>query len=307
MKRLLSFVVSLVVGGFLFAWVIERIGWEEIWSVLVEFSGLKGISIFSLTILILAIGAIRWRIILKSQGHDISFFRTLQIYAVRSLHDVPFPKALASNFIDRILEMTVYIAFIFGGVLVFLFHTRVAPPQVVWIALGFTILVVGALAFFYFRSFQRKSILHMFIVRSKFQDMWEMEQEMFQFFHWNNPVLWKGLALSFLKSGVAFARAWLLVALLSKAIGPLTAFSVLAFQYIALIVPIPASLGAHDALQAFAFGAAGLGSSTGAAFAFLIRAIELVAALMGIFLLARIGIMLLRARVIETFNRIVKP
>lgn len=326
MKRLLLFLLFLFLGIGLFAWVVQRIGWEEIQYSLSLFSGPKGFSILLLTLFMLGAGAVRWRVILRSQGYAIPFSRLWQIYmgsftimfftpmmflgaelfrtyAARKLHDVPFSKAFASNIIDRLLEITAYIPVIFLGVWFFLWRTGSASPQLLSISLGILLLLAAAVVFLYSRSFRRKSILRLFVRRNQLQDMWELEHEVFRFFRWNSRAMWEGLFWSFLKSGIALSRAWLLLLFLGKYFGFFAALSILSFQYLALFVPIPASLGSHDAIQAFAFEAFGGGSSTGVAFAFLMRTVEAAAALLGIVLVAHVVLLLLRGKVMEVFGK----
>ena len=68
------------------------------------------------------------------------------------------------------------------------------------------------------------------------------------------------------------------------------ALAISGFYYLSTMVPIPASLGIQDGLQAFAFGALGIGASFGTAFTLIIRAAEIAVALIGMIFLFQLGI-----------------
>ena len=65
------------------------------------------------------------------------------------------------------------------------------------------------------------------------------------------------------------------------------------------MIPIPAALGSHEAIQTFAFNSLGLGAATATAFTMIIRAAELIVALVGVIALFRLGILLIKNRVIK--------
>ncbi len=103
--------------------------------------------------------------------------------------------------------------------------------------------------------------------------------------------MWKGVGLSFLRAAVMYVRTWLLIVfLLGKGIGLLPALSILGFSYLAVMIPIPAALGSHEAIQTFAFNSLGLGASSATAFTMIIRGAELIIALAGIMILFKFGI-----------------
>ena len=116
--------------------------------------------------------------------------------------------------------------------------------------------------------------------------------------------MWKGLALSLLRSSAALARTWFLILFLGKAIGLLPSVTVLALFYLALLIPIPAALGSHDAIQAFAFGHMGIGAHTGAAFALVIRVAELILAFVGAFFFLRVGTVLVKSLFIRKASKV---
>ena len=106
--------------------------------------------------------------------------------------------------------------------------------------------------------------------------------------------MWKVVGLSFLRAATMCLRVWFLISFLGKSIGALPALSILGFSYLAAMIPIPTALGSHEAIQAFAFNSLNLGISTAAAFTMIIRGAELIVASIGIIVLFRLGIPLLK-------------
>jgi uncharacterized protein (TIRG00374 family) len=321
MKKILLFFLSLIVGIVLLVGVVKFVGWDEIWSAFYIFTGWQGMVIVFLTALMLFFGMWKWKIILKSQGYDISnknlagpylagfsliyFFPILVMggeifrgYVLREKFGVPWRKGIVSVIIDKILEATSFLIVILAGVAYFLLKIGL-PPQNLAILLGSIILFLTLVTgFFYFQSFRRKSIAKFFlgaINRNKFLngEALEVEKEILGFFRLNKKAFWEGLALAFLRVGATWLRCWVLILFLGKTIGVLPALSILGFYYIALFIPIPAALGTHEIVQTFSFSALGIGAGVAPVFTMIQRGSEVILAVVGILLFLRLGMGLL--------------
>lgn len=249
-------------------------------------------------------------------------------YLLNKKHSIAWPKAIASVTIDRILSWTANLVAIFFGICLFMFNPTVRQSLGNGLANNFStknlgiifaatfVFFAGAMIFFYFRTFRKESIFKIFfgllslkkrskgfLVNSK-EKVLEAEQEIFSFFKPKKGAMWRCLGLSFLRIMVILLRTWLLVVFLGKAIGLLGASSLLAFFLLSALVPVPAQLGVHDAAQAFAFSALGLGAGTGLAFAMIIRAAQLLIVLFGLLVLLKLGFELLRGRILEKVGKI---
>ena len=336
MKKVLFFLISLAIGAGLLIWTTRLIGWEEIESAFRVFSFRAGIIILSLTILASLIRAWRWKTILKSQGYNVHVLDTLEYYLsgvaiaffmpmvllggeifrgydLKEKYNMPWSKSIASVVIDRVLELTVYaIATIFGLVF-FLTYTSLPSYKTGIIVFSLVLLVIALISFFYFKSYRRESIIHFFLKKFNAKNLngvdtaIEVEKEIFQYFHPNKKLIWQGLGLSVLVELVLWARTFLLILFLGKHVSIFLAFSVVAFSSLAIIAPIPAALGSHDAVQSFVFTTLGLGAGTGAAFVLVIRGAELALALIGLFFFFKFGAerlqSLLLKKIGKLFNR----
>ncbi|MCP6726871.1 MAG: flippase-like domain-containing protein [Patescibacteria group bacterium] len=328
MKRFLLSVFSLIIGVILFGVVIGNVGWQGIWDTIILLSGPKWVLIFLLSTAIWFVSSIRFKRILDGMGYSlpvlvlwptylagfaISFLMPMLIlggelfraYVIRDRFNIPFQKGAASVLIERLLEMTVLFVIIVFGFLFFFISVGLPSKELTYIALGIVITVASLLIFFYIRTFKNKSIVRFFSRGTGNGDILELEREVFRFFTFRNPRFWEGLMWSVIKNLFALARAWLLIIFLGKTISLLPILSILSFFYISMLIPIPAALGIHDAFQAFAFGALGVGASTGAAFALIIRAVEFLLAFIGIILVVPLSINFIKNRFLERIGKII--
>ncbi len=331
MKKIILFLSSLVIGLAILIWIVNFIGWQEVKLTFIAFSGWEGLIIVVLSVLILIIGGLRWKEILHNQGKNVPFlslFRiylagfsitffapillfggeTFKAYLLKKKHSIPWNKAMASVVIDRIIEFTVYLLVILGGI-TFLF-SKSFPLGSLEIILGTAIVVfLAGVTFFYVKTFKKQSIVKafwkFFNPGLKNEEPFETEKEFFKFFNLKKSSFWKAILLSFLKSGLALTRVWFLLLCLGKGLNFLYSLSILSFSYLSLAIPIPAALGIHEAFQAFIFNALGLNVSIVPVFTMVIRGAEMIVALIGIFFFFRMGTKLLGAILFKKIDSLI--
>ncbi len=319
MKKFFLFLISLIIGIVLFVWIGKTVGWQEIKNAFLIFTGWNGIVIFILTFLIMLFGAWRWQETLKAQNVEISFFElfkaflagfsviflapvllwageVLRGYVLRRKNKVSWTQVMTSVFIDRILEWTVNLIVIVLGSLYFLYKIGLPSKNLLIIFGGVFLFFFFVISYFYFKVLKRESIIRFIFKISGFKNfdqrnfLLEAEKQIFNFFRWENKKLQKTFSLSFLRAGAMLLRAYILIIFLGKNIGLLSSLSVLGFTYLAAMIPIPAALGSHEAIQTFAFNSLGLNISIAAAFTMIIRAAELLFALAGLTIIFKVGV-----------------
>lgn len=326
MKKLLLFLISLLVGLGLFFWVLETVGWQEIKRAFLAFTGWKGLVIFALTFLIMLVSNWKWKEILKSENVKISFselFRSylagfalmflapiifwggelFRGYVLKEKNSVPWHKGMGSVIIDRILEWTTNLIIILIGGIFFVFLINFPPLKLLTIFGGALLVALLAIGLFYFKCIKNESIIG-FILRNNKNQPLETEKEVFSFFNFKKPAVWKCFGISFLRAGIMYLRAWVLILFLGKNFGPLESLSILGFSYLAAMIPTPTSLGSHEAIQTFAFSSFGIGASTATAFTMIIRGAELIFALAGIIIFFRLGIDLLKKTLLTKVDKV---
>jgi uncharacterized protein (TIRG00374 family) len=218
-------------------------------------------------------------------------FLSGEIFRVVDVHKegkIPLSKATASVIIERILEWTVNIIFIFFALFFFAFKLEFLPLQVLYIFGLALVLFVGMVAFFYFKAFRQRGIVRGIVRKFTSKELSEgntaiaIENEILKFFqgkkHFN-----KGLAISVLRAGVIVVRTWLLIIFLTGInIGLPAALSIVGLTFFSALIPIPTSLGSHEVIQAASFDALGLEASAATAFTMIIRACETIISLVGL-------------------------
>lgn len=316
MKKFLLLLFSFVIGVALFIWVAKTAGFQELKKDILVLGGKEGIIIIGLSLLIAGLGAWKWKEILKGEGIDISFKNLIgphlsgfsimflapillwaaeifRGYVIKKRNAVPWSKGMASVIIEKILDWTVNLIVILIGSLFFFSSMGLPPIDLVFIFGGVILVFFAGLFFFYFRCIKRKSIVGFFIKNDK-NKILEIEREIFDFFKKGGPYVWRSVFLAFLKTAAMYVRVWFLILFLGKTISALPALAILGFYYLAVMIPIPAALGSHEAIQIFAFNFFGLGISTAAAFTMITRVADLLVAILGIAILFRLGIILLK-------------
>jgi len=317
-KQKILLIFSFILGLGLFLWLGKMIDWKEIGKAFEVFNGWQGLTIIALSFVIAYLGALRWKEILKDCGVETSFVNLFKIYLggysmmylfpilvwggefyrmyglVNEKH-IDWRKTTASVVIERILEWTVNIIFIFLGLAYFIYNVFF-PPKELMVVFGIALLFfVGILSFFYTKVYGKESIVKIVVKRffkkeiSVDNGALMVEKEIYEFFNLKNNSFKKGIILSVLRALVMQLRTWMLIFFLGSAIGFWSSLSVLSFTYISSLIPIPTSLGSHEALQFFAFQSIGLTASMATVFTMVIRAGEMIVSSVGIIFLIRSG------------------
>lgn len=321
-KKTAFFLVSLLIGAALLFWVIESVGWIEIKKAFLTFEGWQALVIIGLTLTIPIIGTWRWREVLEGEGIDLQFKKLFRLYlagfpfmfffpmilmsgevfrgyALRKKLSVSWPKSMASIVLDRLLDWTVGLGVVFIGVVFFLFKIGF-PPRRISLIFGGTFLILGAaLFFFYLKSFRKESILKLFGISNG--RAIEVENNIFHLFKSKTLIL-RIFSLSLIIGLIKLLRIWLLVIFLGEIISFIAAVSFLGFFYLAIMLPIPASLGSHELIQTFAFKSLGLEAGTAPAFTMILRGADLILALVGGVALIKLGWELMKSTLLEKIS-----
>lgn len=328
MKKFLLLLISFAAGLGIFIWIGKTVGWQEIKNAFLVFTGWQGLVIFGLTLLGMVVGVWKWKVILRGNGIQIPFKNlfgpylagfaamylvpvvvwggeTFRSYALKEKHSIPWTKGMASVITDRIMEWTANLAVIFFGTSFFFLNIGLPPAKLAVILGSIFLFFLIVLSFFYFKCIKRESIVNFFIKINNDNQPLEIEKEIFIFFKLKKKAMWKAFGLSFFRTAIMYFRTFLLILFLGKSVGALPALSILGFTYFAAMIPIPAALGSHEAIQTFAFGSLGLGSSTATAFTMIIRTAELIIALFGLIIFCRLWIILLKDRLLKRLDKIV--
>ncbi|MFH1401524.1 MAG: lysylphosphatidylglycerol synthase transmembrane domain-containing protein, partial [Parcubacteria group bacterium] len=300
-------------------WILKVVGWQEIKDSLRIFTGWKGFIIVFLTLVIALVNNWKWREILRGENIKISFGKLFSVYLagyalmflapiiiwggeilrgylLKKKNFIPWSKGMASIVIDRIFEWTANLTVIILGICFFLSKISIIPRNLEVLFGILLFFFLAAIIYFYLKVFNKKSAIKSlagFLGLKKIEEkstLMETEKEIFLFFRIKNKFMWKALVLSFLHAAAMLARIWLAIVFLGKSIGLVQSLSILGFNYIAVMIPIPAALGSHEAIQTLVFSALGLGRSNATAFAMIVRGAEIMLSLSGVAILFKLGV-----------------
>jgi len=326
MRKFFLFLISLLIGIFLFSWVLKSVGWQEIKRAFLIFTLWQGIAILIFTFGKILTATWKWKVILISEGIDLPFLNLLNIYlsgfsilyffptaflggeifqsyVLKKKHNIPWTKGMAASFSDQILDWTTNLVVIFFGIIFFILKIAFLPKKIALISFVLFPLALFSISYFYFKAFRKESIIKFLFKRfshnAQNAEALEIEKEIFNFFNFKKSSFWKGIFIAFFEEIFFLLRIWFLVNFFGKNINFLSTLSILAFSYLAMMIPIPAVLGIHEGVQAFAFNALKLGVGLGTAFALVIRGADMILALIGIFISFKLGSELLREELLK--------
>ncbi len=321
MKRYLLFLSSFLIGIVLFVWVIKFVGWKEIKNAFSVFKWREGLLILLLTFALLLTSMWKWKEVLKGMGINLSYFsflnpffagysiiylapmimfggETFRVYFLKEKNSVPLEKGAASVIADRVLDITTNLLIVVLGLGLFIFKIGLLPKKWTIFLGGSFLFWLAGIVFFYVKTFKKESMVRTFLnllrIGGNNKKPFQFEKEIFDFFKLKKTAFWKGLGLAFLEELIIFLRTSLLVLFLVGKFDPLSVFAIEGFTYLITMVPIPASLGSHEAIQAFAFNSLGFGAGVGATFTLILRGSELVFVIFGLAILYKIGLNLVK-------------
>lgn len=340
MRKILLFLISLVVGLAVLGLVSSQIGIGKIGQALSLFPNQGLILIVGLVALIVLVGVWRWKFILKTQGYNLSFSKlgpiwtagyaityltpiailggeVFMIYSLRKIFSLPWEKSISSVFINRILDATIFFPLLILGILIFPTLTGFLPVAKVLIIGGaMTALLGGLLAIFYFKSFKKESVLEWIFkffgikregieANRKGKLMFDTEEEVIHFFGLKKKVMWEGIGISVLKYGLIFIKFWLLIYFFGGGTSILRTISIYGFHNLACLVPIPAMLGSLEVAESLVFEGLGLGANLGVAFSFLLRGVNLLVCLIGLIFLVKFGAKIAKTKILGLVKKII--
>ncbi len=340
MKKISKFLIALFFGLIIFYLVLRRSGPETLVETFFLFFSLEGLVIVSLTVLTMLVSIWRWRVILNCQGEEVDIFplagiwsvgfsvdyltpgslfggEALRVYLTGKILDIDWEKSFSSVIIDKILDGTFHIIFIVVGIIAFLHFGEFPEIWIFRFIVLFLVLTVSGLAFFYFRAIGKKSIV--LFVLSLFglkktrikstkngEFIFNTEANVLRFFSPGKSFFWKGAALSFLRHGLIYVRAFLLIFFLVGNFNFLGSLAVQGLAYLAMLLPLPAGLGGLEAISAFGFRSLEFGFEKGTVFGITWRSADLVICLFGLIMAIKLGLKLFELKTFGLLDTIIK-
>lgn len=312
MNKRLSVLLSSALGIGLFVIVVWLVGLNDIIARFKSLDPRLFLVFMALSFFNRALGCYRWKVILDSLGHTISYLNLLWYNftgfcfgyvlpsaqmggePIRALllkrHNVDFPEALSSVVIDGSVALGTNVIIISAGFILLLLSY---PLSLKFRFLLFipAALLVAALGVYYSRILRGRAfftpLLRAFgftrtaVLNHIFQKVAQMEQHVIEFFRNKQQALLEVVLLSTVGTALAFIEFWLALMLVGYTPTLLETILVTATQAVVYLFPVSGSMGVQEAGQATLGIIAGFTSSVGVALSLVIRARDIIWACVG--------------------------
>jgi len=302
-------VFLLLIGILLFLWTFRSVPFDEIVRVLTSLKPWEILVLLLVNISILLIAPLRWWLILRAQGHSISYLalagyrqtasavsyftpgqnfggEPVQVLALRKHHKVSGSAALAAVTLDRAVEWI-------GNLVVLIFGIAfvISTGMVTGFELQSPLLVaIAFLLFLIVYLITLRSGTHLFArLLKRFKGnlvagLRSAEEQLGDLIRQQPGLFAGGLACSALVWIALFFEFWLALDYLGLRLDPNQLILVVTAGRVALLAPTPGALGALEASQLLAVQALGFDPAYGLSLGLLIRARDILFAVVGLML-----------------------
>ena len=319
-KRLISVTFSIALGVGLLLFILFKYPFK---NVIVTFSNITPkllIAYLAVSLSIMVLFSIRWRFVLRSLGHEISFreaftYRIIDYglsyitpsgkaggepirAALLTRKGISFKEGLANVTTDKTIELSVSICFFVVGLLILALGYPLRAGLRIFLVL-FSSLLVFMIWQFYSRIMKRKPVftalyrflrLHKVKLLSKYeQAVVDFEKPIIKFYNEERKTFYIALGLSMLSLLMSLAEFKLVLLMLGLDAPLGVVFMVFSVVGMAFLVPVPMGLGSLEAFQVALFSALGINSAIGIGLAMITRARDMIWVLIGVSLTFYIG------------------
>ncbi|MFH1399332.1 MAG: lysylphosphatidylglycerol synthase transmembrane domain-containing protein [Candidatus Woesearchaeota archaeon] len=280
MKKWMYSIGMLLIGILLFILAIKYIGLDAIVN---QFKTIRPRDLFSyllISISIVTVLVIKWKLILHAQGYDIPFHNlfmyrqmgyavgyiipsfyiggeTMRVFFLRK-HKVPLTQAVSSVIIDRAVELP--LNFLMACVMFFLVVHTLTLPKIVLLffaAALVLILIIGTL--FYYKIFQKEYFLTPLFdllglnkypgLKQLRQKIREVETSLIRFFNKKIKFFMLSIAISAILWGLMILEFHTALSLVGFKATLAQIYLVVTMTGFAMLFPIPASIGILELSQ----------------------------------------------------------
>jgi uncharacterized protein (TIRG00374 family) len=272
-------------------------------------------------VFIQSVHTLRWKMILKTTKHDISF-RKLFVYRIMGYslnyitptahiggeplkvamlkeNNVPYSEGVSSIFIDKSMEVLADGFFAFAGIIIIILSFALPKDEIINLVLA-SILCFLLLLWLFFNFINKKKMLHSIFkllklgrikkLRNLEESIIKTEFNIQNFFLNHKPVFRVSVLLSFSMWIFMFLEYKLLFLMLGFDATLLQLFIIISFVGLAYAIPIPAALGVLEIGQLSAFSILNLSAAIGITAAIVIRAKDLLLTIIGLILISIKGL-----------------
>ncbi len=324
MKKLFYSLISLIIGILFLIYALKRAGLENIGEAISELTTLGFLLSLLIYLLIFYIGTIKWSLVLRSEGYKIPLLKIIlaefsgftvsyitpffyiggegvRAYVLKKQTNIPFGKGLASIISDKILTLIACgILFILGAFLL-VFNANSFKGYLV-AALMFLMSFSGFIFFYSMIKGKKKFFVGLLkilgLTRIRYlkrneEKIHQIEEEVQTFFRDRPKQLTLGIILGCIKIFLSLVLFKIILIFLGYNISFYFIVLIRALSLLISLVPIPGALGIYESSFGFAFESLGLHTSIGVVLGLILRALDVIALIIGLIFLYRFGIKLM--------------
>lgn len=321
MKSKFAFLFLTIIGLIIFISILLSIGLSNIFYSLSQMNFIFLIPYFFFSFCIILTHSLRWKVILSSQGNEISLLRLFLYYVsgFSSGYLSPFPlsggegikvilikkhtksyhKALTSIILDKSIEKTINLLLAFIGIILVIITVGLPVNLMLIFFFGFLLMAL-ILSYYYYciiksKGFFSKILLlirpiHASFVEKHYLKIKESEDVMATFFIHHKKSFKLSILLSFISWVFMFAEYKFLMLAVGHNVNFFVLVMVITVVGIAYAMPIPAALGVLEGGQASLFKFLSLDIMGGVLVSLLTRLRDLLMSLIGLLYLFNYGI-----------------
>ena len=326
MKKILLFILSLVVGIALFIGVIVYIGVDEIIAAFQSFSWSIIAVVVVLSFIQVFITIYRWKLILEAQGDRVPFRKLIapkfvgyaisfltpglyvggepvRAFVLKKQTGTSYSHGFASIIVDKILDFTYPLPFLIAALVYAIFAYDLPWGAVsVFVLILFILIII--LGIFYIQTYRGRGFFSSLIkffqlhrirrINRLLEKMLYFEKLIITFFNHRQTLFIKGLLISLLGGIVILTQFTVILYALGVAASFWQILVMMVFMILSFLIPIPASLGAFETGQVVVFAALKHTTSAGVAFTLILRTAEILKVGLGLIFLSNLGLKFLK-------------
>ncbi len=323
-KRNLFFIIFTMVGGGLFFWLVQRIGWDKIAEVFTLFQWWHLVILLGLYFLSMIFMSLSMRLILKSLGYRLPFLtifaltninlavgyitpfayvggEPVQIYLMYKRYRVPVGTGTANVLIEKVTRQLIAMIFIVFGVILFIFNQEIPWGIRIGLAAFISFLIFVLWAYFA-KSISGEGFFH-YMIKIFHLSRWkilnnpkvapvitDIDRRTSDFLVKHRRAFGLCLIYATLAELVPIAQMILVFWFMGINPGIVNIFLLFIVTNLLTFVPSPAQLGTFEASGVSVFAIKGIGAGAGLTWSVYLHIINILSTIPGLVLLPIYGL-----------------
>lgn len=322
MKKIIFFVVSILIGLILFVIVIWKVGLQEILHTINYFSISKWFVILLLSATQFYITLFRWKLVLRSQGFKVPLIKlvasklvgfsvdyttpspnvggeAIRAYVLQKDTGIGFSQGLASIIIDKVMDFSYALPFVLFSIFYVLIKFSL-PWKIMAGLLFVSFSFIFLILLFYYKTLRKKEFFGAIIrflqlhrlsfVAGVMDKIAQFEQIIIDFFHRDKKTFYRGLILSLLGGIFAISGVWLILVFLGLTVNLLQVILIATLGIITFLLPIPGSFGSTETGEILIFSLFDFRPEYAIAYTLIFRSIDFLKVGVGFLFLSHFGL-----------------